>query len=169
MSIKSLLALGLVVVVGCSMPASQDQGSSLVGSAPDFMVMPLGQPAQSAALSDLKGHPVLIDFWATWCGPCRMLSPFVDAIYTKYSSKGLKGMAISDEAASKLVSYERANPHAMPVYIDPKHSANDAMKVEYLPTIVVVDKTGKVAYTAYGYSDGEVQQIDDAVAKVMKD
>ena len=157
-------------MVGCDFGRGDE--SPLLGTAPDFEVESLSSGVQKATLVGLHGKPVLIDFWATWCGPCKMLSPYVESVYDKYKGQGLEGMAISDEDRKLVKRFEKSNPHRMPVYLDPNDIANRTFQVQALPTVAVVDRNGRILYLNTGYDPvdtmGEVKRLDDAVAKAVK-
>ncbi len=162
------LSLALVwAMFGCE--AVTGDASGLVGSHPDFEVETLQSGDLKTTLKSLHGKTVLLDFWATWCGPCRHLTPFIEAIYQKYRSKGLEAMAITNEGRTKVDNFEKLTPHTMPVYIDSDNTASDSLKVSGLPTVVVIDPEGKVTYSTTGYTQIAVtsSEIENAVARSL--
>jgi thiol-disulfide isomerase/thioredoxin len=166
-----ILLLGLSsLLASCENPPGDS--SSLVGAVPDFQVETLQSANLSTNLKDLRGKPVLLDFWATWCGPCREITPYIESVYQKYRAKGLQAMAITTDGRTEVERYERSTPHAMPVYIDSSLLASRALHVDALPTFAVVDKDGKVTYATTGFPGNSpitaVREIDEAVAKVVQ-
>lgn len=98
-------------------------------------------------LADFKGKVVLIDFWATWCAPCRKGLPETQKLFADYGNKGLAVMTISDESKSAVVPFIRQNKFTFPVYLDPGSVTNKDYHIKSIPTIVVIDKKGNlVAY-----------------------
>jgi thiol-disulfide isomerase/thioredoxin len=164
-----ILAGTLIVMAGCG--PVQDPTSPVGRVAPDFEVETLQSRSVTKTLSSLKGHPVILDFWATWCGPCRILSPHVEKIYEDFKGQGLEAMAISDEKREAIQAFESVTPHKMPVYVDQNDLATNAYEVRGLPTVVIIDKSGKIVYQMTGFIPGTLGQTEqamhDAVAKAF--
>jgi len=95
-------------------------------------------------LQDLHGKVVLVNFWATWCPPCRKEMPDLDALYNKYKDQGLVVLAISDEEAAKVSPYIAERKISYPVLLDPGRKVNDAFIVEGIPKSFVYDRSGKL-------------------------
>ena len=99
-------------------------------------------------LQSLKGKVVLVNFWATWCPPCRKEMPDLDALYQKYKDRGLIVLAISDEDAAKVRPYIQEHNVSYPVLLDPGRKVNEAFQVEGIPKSFVYDRSGKLAAQA---------------------
>jgi peroxiredoxin len=95
-------------------------------------------------LQDLKGKVVLVNFWATWCPPCRKEMPDLDALYNKFKNQGFVVLAISDEEAAKVTPYIAEHKISYPVMLDPGRKVNDAFIVEGIPKSFVYDRNGKM-------------------------
>jgi thiol-disulfide isomerase/thioredoxin len=111
-------------------------------------------PGVRLSLADLKGKPVLLDFWASWCGPCALEAPIVDRVSRRFEKKGLVvlGVNVSDPpdvvkayAAQKGLSY--------PMVLDPGSSVSGRYGVKQLPSLVVIDKQGNVLAFLTGMVD----------------
>jgi thiol-disulfide isomerase/thioredoxin len=94
-------------------------------------------------LQDLRNHVVLVNFWATWCPPCRKEMPDLDALYQRYKDQGLIVLAISDEEASKVTAYLADHSVSYPILLDPKRKVNEALHVDGIPKSFVYDRQGK--------------------------
>jgi peroxiredoxin len=99
-------------------------------------------------LRDLKGKVVLVNFWATWCPPCRKEMPDLQALYDKYKDQGFVVLSISDEEAAKVSPFITERNISYPVLLDPGRKVNDAFVVEGIPKSFVYDREGKLVAQA---------------------
>jgi len=99
---------------------------------------------KSWALHDLRGKIVLVNFWATWCQPCRKEMPDLDALYRKFKDQGLVVLAISDEDTNKIKPFITERPVAYPILLDPGRKVNDAFRIDGIPKSFVFDREGKL-------------------------
>lgn len=134
------------LLVGCGRAALTPK------PAPDFAVETVTVPIETVRLSKLKGKVVVIDFWATWCGPCRETMPQLDRLYRDFRDKGLELLAISGEARATLRAF-KANV-TYPLLCDVTGEANRAYNVEAIPRTLVVDRAGRIVYDQVGLDDG---------------
>jgi len=95
-------------------------------------------------LQELHGKVVLVNFWATWCPPCRKEMPDLQALFDKYKSKGLIVLAISDEAEAKVKPFIQAQGITYPVMLDPGRKVNELFQVDGIPKSFVYDRDGKL-------------------------
>ena len=104
-------------------------------------------------LADFKGKVVLVDFWASWCIPCKTSFPALDALYRELHPRGFEVLAINlDERRRDADTFLGAHPHVMTVAFDPRGEAPLAFKVRGMPTSVLIDRSGDIRYTHEGYS-----------------
>jgi peroxiredoxin len=94
--------------------------------------------------SDLRGKVVLLNFWATWCPPCRKEMPDLETLYERFGSKGFVVLGISDEEAATVEPFIRERKVSFPVLLDPGRKVNDAFVVEGIPKSFVYDRDGKL-------------------------
>jgi thiol-disulfide isomerase/thioredoxin len=131
-------------------------------SAPDFSVVPIDNQAKSVTLADFKGKVVLLDFWATWCGPCRQAIPDLDRLWQDYHAKGLEIVSISQEDRDQVLKFHTASGAAYPVFVDTTGDANRAYGIEVLPTFVLI-KNGKILWQDTGYPLPLAEKVQDAL------
>jgi len=126
----------VLLIVGCSSPSAQ------VGKqAPDFQLLNLeGQPV---SLSDFQGKPVLLNFWATWCGPCRQEMPLIQGIFEEQSGKGLVILAIDiGETPSAVNNFIQRSNFSFPVLLDTDQDVALEYNIRAIPTTFFIDKDG---------------------------
>ena len=95
-------------------------------------------------LRELQGKVVLVNFWATWCPPCRKEMPDLQALYDKYKDQGFIVVSISDEEAAKVQPFIAERKITYPVLLDPGRKVNDLFRVEGIPKSFVYDREGKL-------------------------
>ena len=99
---------------------------------------------KSWRLKSLQGKVVLVNFWATWCPPCRKEMPDLDALYRRFKDRGLVILAISDEEAEKVKSYLAERPVTYQILLDPGRKVNDLFRINGIPKSFVYDRDGKL-------------------------
>jgi peroxiredoxin len=109
---------------------------------PEFALKDLS--GKSWTFSELRGKVVLVNFWATWCPPCRKEMPDLETLYGRFGSKGLVVLGISDEEAAKVEPFIRERKVSFPVLLDPGRKVNEMFVVEGIPKSFVYDRNGKL-------------------------
>ena len=95
-------------------------------------------------LKDLRGKVVLVNFWATWCPPCRKELPDLQTLYTRFKDQGLVILAISDEDLDKVKPFIAARDIQFPILLDPGRKVNESFQIEGIPKSFVFDRGGKL-------------------------
>ena len=137
--------------------------SELVGKpAPPFTLK--GVKGSTVSLASYKGRVVLLDFWATWCGPCRIEMPRVEKLYRELKAKGLVAFGVNyAEDPATVRGFLTKNPYTIPILLDPKGEVGQRYQAEGIPTLVVIGKDGKVSSYFTGVREEEV--LREALAK----
>lgn len=129
--------------------------------APDFTLTTMdGKPVK---LSSLRGKPVFLDFWATWCGPCRMSLPHTEKVSANHG-KDITVLAVSDEDVDKIKGFVKQNNYTFSPYRDPTDVVAKLYNVSSIPTFVTIDAQGNLVDYEAGY--GGPEPLDKALAKV---
>jgi thiol-disulfide isomerase/thioredoxin len=154
MKLHHLFMAAALAVVACT---SQAAPKDWVGKPlPDLAVEYLDKAP------DLKGKPAVVEFWATWCPPCRASIPHLNELNKKYKDKGLVIIGISDEDQKKVTEFRKTLPMDYTVAID-KKDLGQKLGVTGIPHAFVVGKDGKVAW------QGHPMELTDAeIEKVLK-
>jgi len=100
------------------------------------------------SLEQLKGKVVLLNFWATWCPPCRKEMPDMDRLQARFKDKGLVVLAVSDEEPAVVRKYISEHPYSFAVLLDPGRVVNDAYQVQGIPQTVIYNRDGRIAAIA---------------------
>lgn len=127
-------------------------------------------PGGEMSLADLRGRVVLVDFWATWCPPCKESIPHVEALYRKYHDQGFDVIGASlDESDEVLPPFVKEMGITYPVgrLVDPQSAG--AFGVHGIPTIALVDKQGKVRWRTDGYDEGMEATLARHIEALLKE
>ena len=129
----------LIVFAGCAGGSTSDL--SIGSKAPDFELFDLEGTIHK--LSDYKGTPVLLNFWATWCGPCRSEMPHLEVVYKEWKDKGLTFFAVNvGERSTDVISFMDYFGFSMPVLLDNAKTVMRKYGVSGIPTTYFIDDDG---------------------------
>lgn len=171
------IALGLLLWCGCSQSESDvgDQGATSDNatetdnsggiSAPDFTLRSLS--GESVQLSDFYGDVVVIDFWATWCGPCRRTIPDLIDLYNEHNAKGftILGVALERHGTERLIPYVEEKGIPYPVLLGNASVVRSYGNVRSIPTAFLVGRDGTVRRKIVGAQPRKV--LEDAIARLL--
>jgi peroxiredoxin len=119
-------------------------------------------------LADLKGKVVLLDFWASWCIPCRKSFPAIDALHRELEPRGLAVVAVSvDEELKNAHAFLEQFPHTMTIALDPKGAAAEAFKVNAMPSTMILDRDGRIRYSHKGYTGKSIANFRSQVIELL--
>lgn len=156
--LKGLLLLFIVLPLfacseeqGAQLPVSA--GASTGQLAPDFSL--LDMQGQKVSLSDFKGQVVLLNFWATWCPPCREEMPSMELLHRKFKDQGLVVLAVNVEenGAEQVKRFLQRTPYTFSILLDDAAEAQNLYRVYQFPETFIIDRNGNVVETVTGAID----------------
>ena len=154
--LTAVVALAILLAVAFLPKLTMFADPLVAKQAPDFSfeVIHNGDQGSRLALSDLKGHPVLLDFWASWCGPCQMQAPILERLSQRYKDRGLivVGVNTNDKPGAGAASAQKKGL-SYPIVFDGDGFSRDVYGVTSLPTLVLVGKDGMVKMVRSGLVD----------------
>ncbi len=146
------LILAALWAGSCSAPGAQHETE--VELAPDFELAALGGGRVDSA--SYRGKVLLLEFWATWCMPCVVQARILEPLHRDFEARGVEFLAINlGEDATTVAAYVERSPFPYEVLLDPQDSLTALMNIYALPTVMIVDRSGRVAYRQHGLSSGE--------------
>ena len=122
------------------------------------------------SLGSLKGKVVLINFWATWCGPCRKEMPLLELIQKKYAPLGFTMLGVNVEEDTRLMdTFLKDVPVTFPVLLDPANGVSKLYNVSAMPSTVIVDRKGNVRFIHQGYKPGDESKYQDLIRQLIRE
>lgn len=128
-------------------------GPKLGSLAPEFTLRDGKQ--QEVPLASLRGKAVLLNFWATWCGPCQEEMPSLEALYQRYKDKGfvVLGVSLDDEGWPAIEEFTKRIPISFPILLDAQQAISDLYQVYRIPETYLIDPSGKIVDKFVGPQD----------------
>ena len=120
----------------------------------------------------VKDGPIMIDFWATWCVPCKKVMKFLDQYHQEYADEGFKVLMINQDtprSIGKVKSYIRSQNHQFLVSLDPNKALAKKLNGLVMPTLILVDKGGAIKWRHQGYVPGEEVEIQKQIEDLIKE
>ncbi|MFC4257959.1 TlpA family protein disulfide reductase [Marinobacter lacisalsi] len=159
--VKALcLGLGLLV----SAVATAD----VSGTAPDFTLK--SRDGDNLRLEDLRGEVIMLNFWASWCGPCRQEMPHMDAIEKEFRDYGFRVLAVNvDQHREDAERFLDAVPVDFAILWDHDSTVSERYDVQAMPTTVMIDRDGKARYVHHGYQPGYEDDYRDQIRELIRE
>lgn len=138
------------------------------GPAPNFQLV--ARDGSQVSLGNLVGNVVMVNFWATWCGPCRQEMPHLEALYQRYGSLGftLLGINVEDDPQG-AEAWLAETPVSFPILFDSQNDVTKLYDVIAMPSTVLVDRNGNIRYVHHGYKPGYENDYQDQIRELIRE
>jgi peroxiredoxin len=137
-------------------------------AAPDFSLK--SSTGENLRLSEYRGEVVMINFWATWCGPCRQEMPLLDELYSRYERVGFNLLGVNiDDDSSRAMKMVADLGVSFPVLFDARKEVSKLYQVNAMPVTVLVDRDGNVRHVHHGYKPGYEEKYLNEVRALLRE
>ncbi|GEA11510.1 TlpA disulfide reductase family protein [Alteromonas sp. KUL49] len=174
MKLKSLnrtssFALIVIFLFGVTLATSTEADEPQVNMpAPDFTLK--SRDGNNLRLAEEVGNIVIVNFWASWCGPCREELPAFEALYQDYVDLGVTVLAVNvDDDSAKAQSMLADMDISFPVLYDPNGDVSELYDVSAMPTTVMIDRNGDTRLIHKGYKSGDEKQYEKAIKLLLRE
>lgn len=164
--VRRALWAAVALLVFLTGPSSWS-ASSLIGQpAPDFALRSMS--GENLRLSEHLGEVVVINFWATWCGPCRQEMPLLDELHQKYKLAGLTLLGVNlDESVDRATEMARTLKVSYPVLFDERQEVGRVYQVNSMPMTVLIDREGVVRHVFEGFKPGYEKRYAEQLRELL--
>ena len=133
-----------------------------------FPASEAGTADETQSLSALKGKVVFVNFWATWCGPCRSEMPSMEALYSRYKDRGFEILAVnSGEKEPEVLAFMRSNSLTFPTTLDEDGRVSRTYGIQAIPTTFILDREGKIILRMVGSIDWDTPKFHAALESLL--
>ena len=169
MKINYMTKLMAVFGVGFLMSfALNTMANPASGAADDFTLK--SNQGKNIRLEELRGEVVMLNFWASWCGPCRQEMPLINDIYQEYKDLGFTILAVNvDEDSADADRFLTAVPVDFPILYDNQSQVSELYGVDAMPTTVLIDRDGNKRFHHRGYKPGYEDEYEKQVKKLVRE
>lgn len=163
--VKHSLAALLIATLTGLLPAN---AGTPEGPAPDFALK--SGSGKNLRLSEYRGDVVMINFWASWCGPCRQEMPLLDELFQEYEPLGFTILGVNvEEDSAKAKDLLKKLPVSFPVLFDNTSKVSKLYDVVAMPSTVLIDRDGNLRYLHQGYKPGYIEQYQQQVRELIRE
>ena len=158
--------VAIIAAAGLALPvlAADPTGAA----APQFTLG--ARSGQNVSLAQYKGQVVMLNFWASWCGPCRQEMPLLESIYKKYNRLGFTMIGVNVEPDSNAANeWLKQTPVSFPILYDKDSKVSKMYDVAGMPSTVIIDRSGKVRVLHRGYKPGDENEYLDSIRTLVRE
>ena len=159
-------AFAILTLMSCGAAHALDVGAAL----PSITAPRLANAPAEVSLASLKGRVVYVDFWASWCVPCRLSMPVLDAMYRKHSAEGFTVVGFNkDVEAADAQRFLQRVPVSFPLAHDAKDAAARAFDVKAMPSGYLIDRKGVVRRVHRGFTQDTAASLEREIEELLKE
>ena len=179
--LSAILPATLLSFISCSAKPQESSSRDLAGvfekaglrllreriPSRDF-TLPIASTGQQQTLSGLKGKVVFLNFWATWCGPCRAEMPSMEALFNRYKDKGLEMLAVNClEKENEVIAFMESNGLTFPTALDLEGRVSNSYGIQGIPTTFLIDRSGNLVVRLVGSIDWDTPEIHAVIELLL--
>jgi peroxiredoxin len=166
-TVTRTIALSALIGLGLAQASSVDP---LRNGAPAPAFELASNAGKSVRIADYRGQVVLLNFWASWCGPCRKEMPILEQMHKQYKSKGFTMVGVNVEPdSSEALGFLKATPVSFPILFDKDSKVSKLYAVRGMPNTVILDRKGNVRYVHRGYKPGEENEYLNQIRALIRE
>lgn len=165
---KKFTVMMLLGLLGCGLTVSAVNAAAISGKAPNFTLK--SNSGKNLKLSEFRGQVVMVNFWASWCAPCRQEMPLLEKMYKKYKPLGFTLLGVNvEEDSRKARSLLKGLKVSFPILFDNTNKVSKLYNVTAMPSTVLIDRNGKMRYLHKGYKPGYEKDYEKQVRKLIRE
>lgn len=146
----------------------QLQAATIEGPAPDFTLKSLS--GENLKLSEMRGEVIMINFWASWCGPCRQEMPILEKIYQKYQPLGFTLLGVNvEEDINDAKNYLKDVQVSFPILFDNTNKVSQLYEIIAMPSTILIDRDGNMRFLHQGYQPGVEDEYVNYIKTLLRE
>ena len=167
--LAALAALLILVPYTAPLPGSEAASPDRPADSVDLSGTLLTMDGKKVSLVDNKGKVLFLNFWATWCGPCRAEMPSMGELYGLLKKDGLSMVAVTEEPRELVIRYLERHPYPFPILIDPTGELTRRLRIVAIPTTFVLDQDRRVIYSHMGPAEWDTPSVIDLFREALEE